>query len=196
MSLFGEANRWGRLPYTLYPASWAPTHSMLDHNIAHSHATHRYGANRIAIRPFGFGLSLTRFSLDVELADSPVTSYTLSTDASDTLNISVTATNVGNITGDVVVIAYAIPTNVPTLALRPVQSLFDFTRLYSVVPGGKATASFVVSARSLNLVTPDGDVVGEPGRYTISLQDGSYETRNVAVELVGPRHVFDKFPTV
>jgi hypothetical protein len=30
-SMFGQSNRWGRLPYTIYPASWADANSILDH---------------------------------------------------------------------------------------------------------------------------------------------------------------------
>ena len=49
-SLFGKSNRWGRLPYTIYPAEWARQNSMLDHDVTHNR-TYRYGAK--AVLPFG-----------------------------------------------------------------------------------------------------------------------------------------------
>ena len=62
-SLFGRANRWGKMPYTVYKSSWASQHSMLDHDVTHGR-TYRYGAD--AVVPFGWGQSLTNFTLDFE----------------------------------------------------------------------------------------------------------------------------------
>jgi len=61
-ALFGVENRWGKLPYTIYPAAWTATNSMLDHDVTHNR-TYRYGAD--ALVPFGRGLSLTTFALKV-----------------------------------------------------------------------------------------------------------------------------------
>ena len=52
-SIFGDANRFGRLPYSVLPANWTDSNSILDHDVAASHRTYRYGTE--AVLPFGFG---------------------------------------------------------------------------------------------------------------------------------------------
>lgn len=46
LSIFGEANRWGRLPYTVYRSDWTLHNSMLDHDVVHQR-TYRYGADAV-----------------------------------------------------------------------------------------------------------------------------------------------------
>ena len=46
LSIFGEANRWGRMPYTVYRSDWTLHNSMLDHDVVHQR-TYRYGADAV-----------------------------------------------------------------------------------------------------------------------------------------------------
>ena len=97
-SIFGKANRWGRMPYTVYKAEWTQRNSMLDHDVTHER-TYRYGAE--AVVPFGYGLSLTRFRLSfqgqVQRKMMGSCTYTIRVE------------NLGELVGDEVVMAFFHP---------------------------------------------------------------------------------------
>lgn len=97
-SIFGKANRWGRMPYTVYKADWTEHNSMLDHDVTHQR-TYRYGAD--AVVPFGYGLSLTRFRLSFQGHAKR------SMIGSCTYNIRIQ--NLGQLTGDEVIMAFFHP---------------------------------------------------------------------------------------
>ena len=67
-----------------------------------------------------------------------------------------------------------------------------------LVDGDAATATitFAVNARSLLLVTSNGDRVAAPGEYALSFEIGDGKTSEaIAVKLVGPQVVVEPFPT-
>ena len=192
--LYGDANLWGRMPYTMYPAAWVDSHSMLDHDVAATNRTYRYGAP--AIVPFGFGLSYSRWRL--RRAAPPAAAAELATDGSSAdLNVTLTLTNDGPLTGDAIVMAYLAPRATVALQPRPVRSLFDFARARDVAVGASATITFAVNARSLLLVSKDGDRVAAPGEYALSFELGDGATSEaMTVKLVGPQVVVEPFPSV
>ena len=99
-AIFGLTNAWGKMPYTVYPASWVNTTSMLDHDVQHGRGrTYRFATYPVHF-PFGFGLSYSSFHL--ALAASPQ-SWTLPTQSTEIFNLSVTVTNRGDRAGDEVV---------------------------------------------------------------------------------------------
>merc|ERR1719440_143807 len=60
--LFGAHNRWGRLPYTIYPKSFMDAAQMTEHDLrAAPGRTYRYYPNPVFA--FGHGLSLTTWTL-------------------------------------------------------------------------------------------------------------------------------------
>ena len=65
-SLFGvgpDANRFGRMPYTTYAASFADAASMLEQDMtAAPGRTHKYYTGTPVV-PFGAGMSYTEFTL-------------------------------------------------------------------------------------------------------------------------------------
>eukprot|EP00035_Acanthoeca_spectabilis_P009112 m.162985 g.162985 ORF g.162985 m.162985 type:complete len:68 (+) comp14615_c0_seq8:4608-4811(+) len=63
-ALFGKDNRWGKLPYTIYPASFVADAKLADYSMAtYPGRTYKYFEGK-PLWPFGFGLSLTNFSLN------------------------------------------------------------------------------------------------------------------------------------
>jgi beta-glucosidase-like glycosyl hydrolase len=193
MSLFGQSNRWGRLPYTIYPASWAESNDILDHDVTHQR-TYRYGAK--AVLPFGHGLSLTKFSLAFagEAEAGGVRRWLSTASENAEHNFTIAVRNTGDLQGDEVVQAYFIPTSVPGLKQHPQKALFGFQRLTDVQPGKTATATFTVRPDSLLLATEEGDRVREPGSFTLSFEDGSGEVLTAKLEISGVRVVVEPFP--
>ena len=55
-TLFGRSNRFGRMPYTVYPADWVHSNKMTDMDVTHQR-TYRYMTTTEPVVPFGFGLS-------------------------------------------------------------------------------------------------------------------------------------------
>lgn len=57
--IFGKHKKWGRLPYTIYPKSFANKSKMSMHDLRYPpDRTYRY--YRSPLYPFGYGLSLTK----------------------------------------------------------------------------------------------------------------------------------------
>ena len=94
--MFGEANRWGKLPYTVYPASYAREQdpANFDMSVAPGR-TYKYYTGT-PLYPFGFGLSLTTFTLGncrVSKKSAGVNSY----------GVRIDVANTGGVDGDEVV---------------------------------------------------------------------------------------------
>eukprot|EP00937_MAST-01D_sp_MAST-1D-sp2_P001941 g1941.t1 len=208
-ALFGAANRWGRLPYTVYPANWTDTHVMSEHEVATSGRTYRYGADDVALARFGTGLSLSTFALSWAgnasgasgtwpPAPAPAPASLRTDGSSDDLHLAVEARSTGGPAGDVVLQVFFQPAKggvqlVPPAPL-PRRQLFDFARLRDVAAGGVARAEFAVNARSLLLATGDGDLVAAPGAYELSIEDGSGAALALPLQMLGEQHTFEPFP--
>ena len=54
-----------------------------------------------------------------------------------------------------------------------ILSLAGFQRLADIQAGQTATATFSVGVDSILLATQEGDLVREPGSFTLSFEDGS-----------------------
>eukprot|EP00041_Stephanoeca_diplocostata_P027569 m.760704 g.760704 ORF g.760704 m.760704 type:complete len:805 (-) comp23202_c0_seq2:335-2749(-) len=190
-SMFGQVNKWGRMPYTVYHADWINDNSMLDHDITHKR-TYRYGAD--AVVPFGYGLSYTTFALGSSPSVSANELYT--DDLTTDIVISVNVSNTGNKNGDVVLMAYMVPTKI-LLPQYPIKSLFDFERVSSIAAQSTITATFHVDIKDLLLATETGDLVAEPGEYTVVIDDGSGSSAgsvSVPITIIGRRTVVEPFP--
>ena len=90
--------------------------------------------------------------------------------------------------------AYFVPTSVPGLKQFPQRALFGFQRLADVQPGQTATATFTVGADSILLATQEGDLVREPGSFTLSFEDGAGSVLTAKLEIGGARVVVEPFP--
>ena len=65
----------------------------------------------------------------------------------------------------------------------------------AVAVGASATITFAVNARSLLLVTSNGDRVAAPGEYALSFELGDGATSEaMEVKLVGPQVVVEAWP--
>ncbi len=104
--------------------------------------------------PFGFGLSYTTF----EYSDMKVSS------SGDNINVEVTVTNTGKVTGREVVQVYASAPK--SVANRPVKELKAFGKTKDIEPGKSETIKLQISKPSLSVWTDKG-WQAPSGSYTI-----------------------------
>lgn len=189
-SIFGIANRWGRMPYTVYHSNWTKHNSMLDHDVTHQR-TYRYGAD--AVVPFGFGLSLSTFRL--AFASAPTATLPLAYGSGGAVleTVEVEIRNLGPLVGDEVVMAYFHPKKVG-LTMYPTKSLFDFQRVKNLQPAARITISFTITENSILLATPGGDLVRAPGDYVLTFENGAGEILSKDLTIHGEQVVVEPFP--
>ena len=137
-TLFGKgpnSNRFGRMPYTTYPASFAKEAPMVEQDMSVAPGrTHKYYTGS-AVVEFGAGLSYTTFALSSNVpAVKPA--IAIRTDGTVSFNLTIVAKNTGGIAGDVVLMAYIVPKSLPTQpGSKLLQKLWQFERLSDVAPG-------------------------------------------------------------
>lgn len=96
---------------------------------------------------------------------------------------SVTVTNAGSRTSDVVALAFIVRV-LGSPVDTPLRKLFGFERFSAVAPGESRTAYFAPDAHALGVVGQSGDRVLQPGEYAIECGSVEQPVRRV-VELVG-----------
>ena len=137
-TLFGGANRWGKLPVTMYEHAFISKKEMTDFDMASGVGrTYRYYTGK-PLYPFGFGLSYTQFHLTCQA--SAARRYGTPTSAAN-YSYACTVMNQGSISGDEVLMLYHSVGDAIRAQLdhpAPRRALIDFQRL-SVVPGARAS---------------------------------------------------------
>ncbi|CAE8585259.1 unnamed protein product [Polarella glacialis] len=153
LSLFGQANRWGRLPHTLYPHSYINEQPMDNFDMAKSPGrTYKYYQGQ-PLFPFGFGLSYTSFDSQCEWQHGE--SQAKATAVSP---VECAVRNTGAMSGDEVLLAYHVAgDDVRAQAAHPVpfSQLRAFDRV-SLAPAASAKLVFNLSQDDLRLVDAEG----------------------------------------
>jgi beta-glucosidase len=181
-ALFGDVNPGGKLPVTFYKSVDQLTPF---EDYAMKGRTYRYFDGEV-LYPFGFGLSYTRF----EVAD-----LTLNLDrmtGPETLEVSCTVRNTGEMAGDEVVQVY-VRDEKASLPV-PRHNLAAFTRVH-LAPGESRKLILSVRPRAFALVDEAGDWMIEPGTFTVFVgggQPGVAPTLQTQVEMVGKTVYLDK----
>jgi len=195
-TLFGKgpnANRFGRMPYTTYPASFALDAPMLEQDMTVAPGrTHKYYTGSPVVE-FGAGLSYTTFELSVDVPAS----ITIRTDGSLMRNMTITAKNTGHLTGDVVLLAYIIPKALPTQpGSKLLQKLWQFERLSDVASGKSASVTFAITPEAVSLTDlTTGDLVSAPGQFGLVIKDGTTQLE-VQLTVEGKQQILEAFPKV
>ena len=184
-ALFGEAgcNRWGRLPVTVLPETFAGNagNDMANMGISTGGSgsrTYKYYEGQFGqpLYEFGFGLSLVPFSV-AWAAPNPASPSTVSPTAN--VSIAVVAKNLGRREGDVVLMLYHHPRETATTLVGlpagvpiPQRRLVGYARL-SLAAGAEGRAEFTVTPESLALVDNNGDTQLYAGTHQLRVSQGS-----------------------
>ena len=183
-ALIGETNRFGRLPYTMYPAQFVGR-SMLNFDLrADGGLTYRYYDGRTHGTPlfwFGHGLSYTTFKFAwAGASPTTVAVSDLGTDGDgcydcSRIRFAVTVTNTGPIAGETPVLAF--------IENGSGRALFDFGRV-DLAAGSSATVWLAMDrgcAQAVTTVDADGVRWIQPGNFTVRVGDVSSPTTHTLV---------------
>lgn len=167
--LFGNQNRWGKLPVTMYPHDYTSQQPMVNYDMSRSPGrTYKYYTGK-PLFEYGTGLSLTTFSLACSKAGaSPFT-------------IDCLVKNTGKRDGDeVVMIFHSASSDIRAKVSHPVpiKSLIDFERV-SVATGSNVSIRFELSLAAAKLVNAQGDRVLYPGARRFVLSTGAGPVQEV-----------------
>lgn len=167
-TLVGHNNPGGKLPITIYHSKYVDEIDFLSMDMTTGLGRSYQYYTGVPLFPFGFGLSYTQFALSQTSSVARVLR-----NQNDKTTFEVKVTNVGNVVGDEVVLAYFSPDADHTKTGVPVvkKQLFDFTRV-NLAPGESKTLSFTIAAKQFALVDIDGNKGIYPGTHGIIFSRG------------------------
>jgi beta-glucosidase len=174
--LFGDYNPSGKLPMT-FPRTEGQIPIYYNHlntgRPAKNQDDHIYVSAYTDIQntpkfPFGYGLSYTTFAYsDLKLSKSVIRK-------NETLEVSFTVANTGNVTGEEVVQLY-LNDKVASL-VRPVKELKDFQKI-KLEAGQRKTITFTINNDKLSFYHNDLELKSEPGEFDVMVGSSSEDIR-------------------
>jgi hypothetical protein len=196
-------DRWGRLPYSIYPAEWIANNPMDQMDLAASPGrTYRYSDMHTSppLVAFGFGLQYTEFSLTV---GSSCSSINATTDFANTFLFKLLLRNKGGAAAgyaaEAAVTMFVAPLELPTQPNHyPLQQqMVAFQRISPIAPGAQVEVLFNLTAADLSIVDyTTGDRVLAPGTYSVFFSTGTKATTKASTDLhiIGAQQVLEPFP--
>lgn len=205
--LTGKTAPAGRLPVTMYPASYVDAVPMTDMTLRPSpHNPGRtYRWFNSSVFPFGHGLSYTTFTATLRpsiLANKTISTKCLLSQCDKTLypypdlcpvnaGLPVVVTNTGKTTSDFVALAFLAGEYGPQP--YPLKSLASYGRVRGVKPGATVKAMLPpLTLGTLARVDGNGNTVLYPGKYRLMVDVPSQ--MQVEFEITGDEVVLDQFP--
>jgi len=151
--LFGDYNPGGRLPVTFYK-SVKDLPSFDQYKLTSQ--TYRYFKGE-PLYPFGYGLSYTTFAYENLKVDQEVK-------IGDSVRVSVTVKNTGNVAGDEVAQLYL--SNLDKSRSRAIHALKGFKRIH-LKPGQSANVDFKLSPNDFSVFTDKNKMEIVAGKFEI-----------------------------
>lgn len=177
--IFGQYNPAGRLPMTIYPASYVNSVSMFDMQMRPSATspgrTYKFYTGQ-AVYEFGTGLSYTTFAYSwgnntIMISSSSSIQSLMNNNFNEKHvvedNLRVNVTNTGSMAGDDVVLAFVKPPQISRNGQTPpIKQLFGFERVHLNV-NETTQVFFPFRVSDLLTVAHDGSKWLHPGSYRI-----------------------------
>ena len=167
----GVSSPGGKLPVN-HPRGVGQIPTFYSHKVSggRSHWKGPYvDLSNAPLYPFGFGLTYSRFAIDVDALDGPVVA------SADIVDVTATVRNVGAATADEVVQLY---TRDPVASItRPVLELQGFARV-GLAPGTSARVTFHLPVDALGFAGADMAYVLEPGRIDVFVGTSSADLQD------------------
>lgn len=182
--LFGDVNPSGKLtmsfPYSVGQVPVYYNHFNTGRPQGAPDAQERYVSQYLDIPnepllPFGFGLSYTSFTY----SDAGLSQQKIS--PNQTLTLSVSVENTGNIVGEEIVQLYI--RDLSGEIVRPMKELKNFQKLM-LLPGEKTLVSFVISEDQLRYYHADLTYKSDPGKFIAFVGTNSRDCIELPFELV------------
>lgn len=177
MLILGKANRWGKLPITLYPKGYAEQTSITDMEFhTPPGRSYRYYTGS-PLFSFGHGLSLTSFQHSCVC--DPL--------GGQHINCDCIVFNVGSRAGDEVVMVFHRVADDVRKAVGdkhpvPLKRLADFERV-SLQPGGNHTLAFKIPIEKFGISNQEGESIVYPGNHELIFSRGTGNETVVQVHL-------------
>ena len=167
--LFGKYNPGGKMPYTLFNST-KDVPIAVDYNMTTPPGrTYRYYTGKPLV-PFGYGLSYTKFGYSKLALSAAIIK------PCDSLNVSASVQNTGQVAGDEVVQVYVEPPKITGKPFIPNIQLLGFERV-SLQVSEMHTGHYELNPYLLSLVDEDGEHYLFPGLYTVVVTGGLEEER-------------------
>eukprot|EP01136_Pigoraptor_vietnamica_P019600 Opistho-1_new@67390 len=164
-AVFGVFSPSGRLPFTVYPASYADEVDFFNMSMrAGTGRTYRFYTGK-PVFPFGFGLSYTTFSYswETETAVASIDASAVAGAQDRVASYRVNVTNTGKVASAVSVLSFIEGKDQHDGALR---ELIGFEKVF-LAPGETQTLFFGVTAHALSTVDNKGLRALRPGSYSV-----------------------------
>lgn len=198
-TLFGDQNRFGKLPFTYYAYNFTQKSDFKNMNMSDGVGrSYKYLKDpSLALWPFAFGLSYTTFSLVLPAPSIPTTLHVVS--AESWTNVQIIVTNTGKMTGDEVVFLFHNVSLAHADWMRkmnithsqvPQKQLIAYKRV-TLSPGKSQTVNFNVTAGNLSTVDMNGTRHILPGKHQLiwSRGHGTDQTQHFDIKMNVPRLV-------
>ena len=167
--LFGRYNPGGKMPITTYRSTRDILPSTNYNMDVAPGWTYKYYSEEPLI-PFGYGLSYTTF----QYSNLDISATTLK--SCDSLKVSASVQNVGNMDGEEVIQVYITPPRIADKPFIPNTQLVGFERVSIDVTKVHVT-TMELHPYLLSLVDEDGEHYLFPGQYTVVVTGGLEEAR-------------------
>jgi len=155
--MYGVENRWGKLPYTIYPSSFQNEACMFDFSMSMPPGrTYRYYTGKPSY-PFGFGLTYTTFEIQA-CHCSPK-------------RVECEVKNSGNRQGDEVIQIYHIAPKSDKVP-NAIQTLVAFERV-SIAKEAVKSVSFRIGHQQFLTINQNGEKELRPGNHVLKIKLGS-----------------------
>lgn len=171
-TVFGDNNPGGKLPVTMYPQDYANTTDFLSMDMTNRSYKYYTGT---PLYEFGFGLSYTNFTLKWDA--QPPAHFVATSPDTKASTYRVKVTNIGDVAGDEVVMAFTKP-RADTLRASlgqhvPIEKkkLFAFQRV-SLDAGASTTITFNLNTAHLAMVDMEGHTSLHHGEFDIVFSRG------------------------